>query len=780
MIQHIPMTLHNKPSYSLNLPNILINMRNGKLLAVLIFLLFTREIHAQENVQRDTTKINSDQLLSLPFEDLMNVRVITPTQSLQKSNQVPATVLVVTMDQIKLRGYRNLAEIVNDLPDFIVNDKSDPQFYNAISVRGIFRQDHFVILLDGVRISSPTNEPLPLLENFPIYLAKQIEIVYGPGSALYGADAMAGVINIITQKAGDAGNVNVTAMGGTQGYGNATAFVNKKLRNDTKLSIAGQYSYDAQPDFSKVYKNEFDMTSQQTGVFNTSYGPVKPQQPVNPKYEAPIKAFNVYASLDKGRFSMKILHHYAGVPSSTTLKPNNAVYNKDVFYGQGVTIGSASYTAGVGKLKSISTLIGSFYKVDPQSNFRNLYGGVEHGYKYSTGSMMKIEEQLSYSLSRKIHFIGGLTYELFQSVPKSPELQSVVTKTGSVSGILLNSTSVNNPSGIEAKFFPLMYNNIGAYLQGQYFPIDKLSFTAGLRYDNNSRFGSTINPRIGAVYNVLKKTTIKALYGTAFWAPSPMVSFESYGSFYTVDSGNTYQSDFWHLPNPGLKPMTSQTMELSINQKIGKRLDITLTVYKTHIDNIIKNVSDNGNTNLYNNKFLGWNVAYIEVPFNEGSQNNYGGNLKINNAFNLGTVKLNSYSSISYVDGKVSESGASSEVKEVESVITPWQFRLGLDGKLKAFQFSIRLLKAGQQRMAGFLDTNNPYKRKTISGYSLLNLSVGYTIMEKITFFINAQNALNEHYRNSLSWDPSDSNAPSFNGSFQNPLRVMTGIRVGF
>ncbi len=46
----------------------------------------------------------------------------------------------------------------------------------------------------------PTNEGLPLLENFPIYLAKQIEVVYGAVSALYGADAMSGVINIITAK----------------------------------------------------------------------------------------------------------------------------------------------------------------------------------------------------------------------------------------------------------------------------------------------------------------------------------------------------------------------------------------------------------------------------------------------------------------------------------------------------------------------------------------------------------------------------------------------------
>ncbi|WP_165760260.1 TonB-dependent receptor plug domain-containing protein, partial [Niastella populi] len=75
------------------------------------------------------------------------------------------------------------------LPDIKVNDKSDPETSASFIIRGIRRQDRFVILMDGIRISSPTNEALPLLENFPIYLAKQIEVVYGPGSALYGADA---------------------------------------------------------------------------------------------------------------------------------------------------------------------------------------------------------------------------------------------------------------------------------------------------------------------------------------------------------------------------------------------------------------------------------------------------------------------------------------------------------------------------------------------------------------------------------------------------------------
>jgi outer membrane receptor protein involved in Fe transport len=644
--------------------------------------------------------------------------------------------------------------------------------YNLVGIRGIVRQDYFVIMMDGVRISSPTNEPLPILENFPIYLARQIEVVYGPGSALYGADAMAGVINIITQKADAPISVMANAVGGTQGYSSLSLALHKKLKNELKFSLAGQYSYDVQPDYSRVYKDQYDMTSHQTGVFNSSFGTLTPKQSVRAEFEAPIKAYNIYASLDKSGFSLKFLHHYVAVPTSAVYKPDNAVYNKDVFYGHGLTATSASYTTNIGKVKSVTSLVSSLYEVNPRSNFRNLLGGMEHGYKYSLGSMVKAEEQLSFSFFEKLNLISGVTYELFMSMPKTPELQYPIDKDGSISGILLNSIAENNPSGLEAKFYPIRYSNFGTYLQAQYSPFEVVSITAGARYDNNTRFGSTINPRIGAVINPFKTTTLKMLYGTAYWAPSPLVSYESYGSFYTEDSGTTYQSDYWHLPNPDLKPTTSQTFELSIHQKIHKHFSVTITAYKTQIDNLIQDVSDNGHTNLYNNKHQGWDVNYIEVPFNLGRQTNYGGNLKVNSTFHIGRAEFNANSSLSYLDGNQLVDQSNNEKEQ--ALIVPWQFRAGLDGRISAFHFSIRLLKTSAQRMADFQEESDQ-KRKTISGYSLLNASVGYSFRDKMTFFINIQNGLNERYRSALPWANSD-----FGGGLQSPIRGMVGVRANF
>jgi outer membrane receptor for ferrienterochelin and colicin len=722
---------------------------------------------------------STPQFEKMTLEELLNVRITTASRVSQRAGESPATVIVITANQIRSRRYRNLAEVLNDLPDMKVNDKSDPQVFNTFSIRGITRQDKFVILMDGVRISSPVNDQLPVLENFPIYFARQIEVVFGPGSALYGADAMSGVINIITDKT-DAGNVlEASLTGGTYGYSDQHLFIKRTLKSGVNLMAAGQFTYDRQPDFSRVYPAEFEMSGQQTGWFNSTYGPIKPAQPIDAAFSAPVKTHNMYVSLYKGGFDFTVLHHYSAVPSSTTLTPQNGVFNKNVFYGQGVTSAHASYTDSIGLLKSVTGVQASFSEVNPNSNFRNVFGRMEHGYKYSYGSMVKMDQQLTLALSEKLQMVGGFAYEIFKALPKSVELSSPQRRGTAVEGRLLNSQEYYNPTGIEAKFYTLAYNNVGSFLQVQYNPLRKLGITLGGRFDHNSRFGSTVNPRLGLVYTHSSKTTVKALYGTAYWAPSPHITYEQYGSFYSLDSGRTYASDFWHLPNPGLKPTTSKTVELSVNQKVNNHLNFTFTGYYTRLYGLISDVPDNGNTNLYNNYFLGYPVTHIEVPVNAGAQTTYGGNVVVNSMFNLGNSRFNAWSSLSWVDGTTMEYAVPAKLTKVEiPLVAPWQFRAGIDGNSGRFSYSLRALRSGIQRLTGFKNADKPYARQTIQGYTLINASASYELKNNFTFFVKGQNLLNQRFKLVIPADVNDSNPSTFYGSLQDPLRVFAGLAI--
>ena len=114
-----------------------------------------------------------------------------------------------------------------------------------------------VLLLDGIRVSSPTNEPLPIVANYPVHNARQVEIVYGPASALYGADAFSAVINIISKDVADAPGLTVASSVGQFGLYNQTASYGVRLGANASLMLSGQFLYDHQPDLSRFYPDDF-------------------------------------------------------------------------------------------------------------------------------------------------------------------------------------------------------------------------------------------------------------------------------------------------------------------------------------------------------------------------------------------------------------------------------------------------------------------------------------------------------------------------------------------
>lgn len=190
-------------------------------------------------------------LATASLEDLMNVKVTTATRTTESLADAPARMQVITAEQIERRGYRSLLDVLEDLPDFKIDRAGDPDYPSQLTVQGSRGANYIIVLLDGVRISSPTNEPLPILSNYPVHTAKQVEIVYGPASAVYGADAFSGVINIISG-IGDEPGLRVRSGVGQHGLYDQ-AFSLSRHVGAGNVILAGQFTYDRQPDLSTYY-----------------------------------------------------------------------------------------------------------------------------------------------------------------------------------------------------------------------------------------------------------------------------------------------------------------------------------------------------------------------------------------------------------------------------------------------------------------------------------------------------------------------------------------------
>ena len=145
------------------------------------------------------------ELRDLSLEDLLAIRVVTPARAPEPLAEAPAKIIVLTRDDLRRRGYQQLADIFDDLPGMdVIRPWGDNWF--AAYARGDRRVygSSFLVMLDGVIFNDLWFlDDEVLMSAYPITAIDRVEIVYGPVSAAYGANALAGVINIITRPAGD-------------------------------------------------------------------------------------------------------------------------------------------------------------------------------------------------------------------------------------------------------------------------------------------------------------------------------------------------------------------------------------------------------------------------------------------------------------------------------------------------------------------------------------------------------------------------------------------------
>lgn len=164
----------------------------------------------------------------MSLEELMAVRVVSASKYLQPQRDVAAAVRIITKDDILAFGWTTVAEALASLPG--VHFSYDRQF-QRVGVRGLAPIADFssrlLVLIDGVRVNEPVYDAAPLGHALPIDLAlvERIEYIPGPGSAVYGQNAMLGVVNLITRSGASFDGAQAALEGTSRertGYGRAT------------------------------------------------------------------------------------------------------------------------------------------------------------------------------------------------------------------------------------------------------------------------------------------------------------------------------------------------------------------------------------------------------------------------------------------------------------------------------------------------------------------------------------------------------------------------------
>ncbi len=497
----------------------------------LAILALTATAGAQQDV-KDLSEVS--------LEELSNIQVYSASKHMQSASEAPASVTVVTADEIQKYGYRNLADILRSVPGFYVTyDRA----YTFVGVRGFGRlgdwNSRILVLIDGHRINNNVLGQAMLGNEFlvDVDMIERVEIVRGPSSSLYGANAFFAVINVITRTAKEVKDWELSFQTGSFGTDEGRATYGHQF-NDLGVLLSGTF-YNSTG--QTLFFPQFDNPANNNGITSdTDYE----------SYKHILATLTYHGFTLQGLFSTRD----KGVPTAYF----GAVFNDPRDYNiDSHQYVSLDYQHPIGKWQlDVGTSYDQARLQGPVPEAPLIAGEPIVLSTYSfRGNWWTGEIKVSRDLFERNHLTFG---------------SEVRDNLRQDQGDLLNppntfSTDLNS-SLISA-----------LYVQDEFGITSRLTLNAGVRYDHYSTFGGTTNPRAALIFRASEKTTFKLLYGNAFSAPDVYETTPDFGIFYD-DSLK-------------LRPEHIQSLEARVEQGLGQYFQLSSGVYRNRISDLISLVS---------------------------------------------------------------------------------------------------------------------------------------------------------------------------------------------
>lgn len=198
-------------------------------------------------------------LFNLDLNTLTNTIVTSVSNTDETLRDAPSTTIVISQSQLVARGYRNLSQIFDDLPGMdVIRPYGDVYFANYW--RGIRNNlgSPFLLLMDGVVQNDLYYNSAEIIASLPMTAVDRIEIVYGPASVVYGANAFAGVVNVITRHVAPETGVHSVGEVRAGSFGTRIADVFSSYSGDSGFaSVSARYDYGRMDD---RYTNDYEWT----------------------------------------------------------------------------------------------------------------------------------------------------------------------------------------------------------------------------------------------------------------------------------------------------------------------------------------------------------------------------------------------------------------------------------------------------------------------------------------------------------------------------------------
>lgn len=523
-----------------------------------------------------------EQLLALSLEELMATKVTISTNTRQALSKAPSVVSVITAEDIKATGATNLAEILQSVPGIHVRSNLFG-FRPLVTFRGAGAA-HTLLMVNGAPIKDLVWSSGIFWKGLPTSMVERVEIIRGPGSAQFGSDASAGVINVITKTAGKIAHAEAGVRAGSfdtqEGW----------LQHGTTWS-GFDIGFTAQLSHTDGHR-PFIATDGQTGrdiVSGTrvSYAPGH----ANYGWDGADLRFSI--ARGNWRLHADYVRHNdleTGLTGAGVLDPRTRAgdhrYNIDLFYNNETFAQDLGLNAEL-RYRNLEYTSGNGYQERPPG-FNGNYPDGQLNLQRSAERQLNFEVSGLYTGIRNhaTRLGGGYTRQDVYSVE-----HFVNYGTGPDGNPLPAGGPLVSLGGSPYAFAPEKARQISyLFLQDVWTLADDWELTAGARYDRYSDFGGALNPRLGLVWQTTDRLTTKLMFGRAFRAPS-------YLELYSLTAATK--------PNPDLVPERSSTWDMSFSYLASKDLKLGLNLFQFVQTNLIAGDAFNKYQNIGSNTARG-------------------------------------------------------------------------------------------------------------------------------------------------------------------------------
>lgn len=473
-------------------------------------------------------------LVDKALEELMSVKVASvygAAKREQRTTDAPSSVTIITANDIATFGWRTLADVLKNVRGFYVtNDRN----YSYLGARGFGRPSDYnnriLLLVNGHRFNDNVYDGAYIGADFPLSvdLIERIEVIRGPGSALYGTSAFFAVINVITRHGGGETPVEVAAEVGSLGtYGGRATTGWTREGFDALFSVTGTTSHG----MSELYYPELDSPATNGGFAIDRDGETA---------GAVFGSVSIKTLTIEGLWGSREKQVPTGAFGTVLNDPRNRTTDARgwIDVSRRFVLGGADVTAR-----------GSYDRMRYDGTYIYEDGTVNRD--FASGDWLTGELVASRRVKGRHVVTGGVEYRR---------------------NLTQDQWAYDEPA-IDERTVDAEYGSHqwAAYAQAEIGLHPRVTATIGGRYDRWTLIGGAARPRLGVVITPTVNSAIKVLYGGAFRAPN------LYELFYTPPT----------VGSERLEPESLSTVEGVFEQYVGGRLRFTATVFRTAIKQLI-------------------------------------------------------------------------------------------------------------------------------------------------------------------------------------------------